>query len=615
MKKALLPILFSILLSVIVFPQSPKPKAQEPRKETIKGKDQAPLPSKEDTSKNSATNQETKALIANQQLALQRLELLLAEIKYVDNQERQVILSVKIADALWPFDEARARQLFKDAFTMIESLESPGKKGGSALTKVANTEAPAKPKDSLRQEVLRTISNRDSDLADALAQSIVKTQTADVTKEVATKAQPSGRVTDLRLNLAMAIAETNPEKAATILNDTLQSGIQYGTIGVLLRIRQKNAEIADNLFTKIVAISDGNPTYYSYETLKMLGLYIADHSHQALQPKQVNQVVATQLLRFAYKVISYQIEAQLSGKGSPETGNEIAASYVVLQQLSPLFEKFLPEESIAVKARLKELSLLIPSRLKDSTITAASKDPDSVKELLALADVTQDFDKKDSLLMRAAILAARQGNIDEGLTIAERQNNYEERKFTKSLICSLGVTEAIAAKDLEKAYKYARNISDLQNLSDAFVKMANLALTKKESEQAKELINEAAMTINKSDESASEKAWCLLRITETALKLDLELATQLAVAAVSQINAADWGKTSSRKESRYKAPVTLERFQFDPIFTPLARTNFERTLEIASGVEKKDLAILAQLSACRAYLEKPYDKVPKADTR
>jgi hypothetical protein len=90
-----------------------------------------------------------------QQHALWLLGVVEDKARKLDPGALQVEILSEVADTLWPFDEARARSIFAEAFAAIDSIKpDPGK--GARARPAADDGAPG-PVADLRAEVLRTV--------------------------------------------------------------------------------------------------------------------------------------------------------------------------------------------------------------------------------------------------------------------------------------------------------------------------------------------------------------------------------------------------------------------------------------------------------------------------
>src|SRR5262245_41548078 len=114
-----------------------------------------------------------KELTSNQRQALDILNLLFNDAKEITDPQTRIKVQAQVADALWPYDAAKARQQFENTFREIDSFEKP--QDSSASARIA-TDKPASEimtavKDQLRRYVIRVLSHRDAKFADALIRS------------------------------------------------------------------------------------------------------------------------------------------------------------------------------------------------------------------------------------------------------------------------------------------------------------------------------------------------------------------------------------------------------------------------------------------------------------
>lgn len=575
--------------------QTPSKNIQEKEsnKKNVISKEQK-SDSKDNALSDDGKEDKSRTLSWQQQKAIGILEGLRREATDIEDQEKKIKLQVQVADALWPYDIQASRQQFRDTFHDVDSIDSNTKKDSQREKRDLKLV-----KAQLRQYIIQVLSKRDPELADNLAKSVsIKKPANNEAKNDGLGGEADDPSVNLRLLLALDIAESKPDMAAGIATETLKTGISPLLIRVLRTLRQKDARIADDVYSKMLLLARNDKRFYNFDTLLLLGLYVAEDERGV---RQATRQATEMYLRFAYGVVLFQIETQMAGEPGTTGKNGVENGYWILQRLIPLFEQFLPEEANTVKAVFRELSQKVSPSLR-SSMPENSKASQSVDELLQMADEAPSLEEKDKIRIRATMLAARQGDFEKALFIVEKLKEYEDKKIVKSMVLDMAVDKAISSGDFDTAHVYAKEIESLEHRWRAFKELALLSLSKKDTSKAASLLLEIQKYLVDSYDTEAEKALGHFSIAEAFVKFDLLQGFDAASLAIKSLNNADFAKLP-QKRSKFAPPFpTIERFNFEPVLAPLARNDFDKTLAIAQAINNKEAFVLAQIAVCRTAL-------------
>jgi TonB family protein len=158
--------------------------------------------------------------------------------------------TARIADVLWPQDEAYARMLFGKALGLLSDTESPT--------------ADPRLLFNLRRRVTSIIARRDFDWARVLIDSA--TQSGDAK-------QDSQMRNAMNINAAENLLERDPARAVKFAERSLQGNINPGFVAFLLNARKTNSAAANGLFLQSLAHLAQYPGSNVRE-LHTLGVYL-----------------------------------------------------------------------------------------------------------------------------------------------------------------------------------------------------------------------------------------------------------------------------------------------------------------------------------------------------
>lgn len=296
----------------------------------------------------------------------------------------------------------------------------------------------------------------------------------------------------------------------------------------------------------------------------------------------------------------------MSSVGNRDSSVPASFEYQTVHEVLPLFDSFMPGRSAEIRARLDQLAVDAPRERESAD---ASDRPDTVEELLSKADTAPSTLRRDRLYYQAAMLASHQGATDRALSIAEKLSNEQDRFVAKSLILYRAAEQAFSKKDVDRAYRVAQDLPDLQLRARVLSRVVSALHNEKDTTRATEVLTEAVQRFSKVENTA-EKALAMLIMTEAATVVDPLIhgfeAMRSTVATINRANfdspQSSTGVTNAERSgsvSPRKIDIKLDTLDFEKSFPLLARTDFDQALLLAKSLEKKEASALAQLAVCR----------------
>ncbi|HYP43007.1 MAG TPA: hypothetical protein VEQ18_03205 [Candidatus Nitrosocosmicus sp.] len=534
---------------------------------------------------------------SNQLVALSLLSSLYEQIKGIENEQFKIRTQTQIADVLWQYDEPRAREIFTKSFNAIDSIKS--------LPKNISVSPGAKPdinrfKDGLRFEMIQIISRHDVKLAETLMKSTKDTESENALNK-ADNANPNADSMQ-ELKFAMALAKSNPEKSAQIIRNRLRSGYDESFIPILLEIRRKNEALSNQLFTDFLAAASAQQP--SVMKVASLAMYVTPNESDAFlgQNQPVSQTLIKQYLSFAYPALSQWINTQRQAAIDDQIDQQtVSRDLTILKQIvMPLLERASPSQSANLRS---QLTLLFEKQNIGQANFSNSENQDEVQELIDKADATVGTKQRDSLYMRAAMLAKQKGDVEKALAIAERISGEQDKFTVSSIITYQAGFDALRKKDVDTALHYAKKTLFIPQRTYLYNEIARSLLNNKDRLRAGEILNELKNWLDKTDNSG-HKAEGLLFIATTTADYDSAQGFEMLRSAVDVINKVNFELDGNSKNDGHlkTIPMTLERLDFKSVFSLLARADFSQALSLAQSLNKKEAAVTAQLAVCQEVL-------------
>lgn len=250
---------------------------------------------------------------------------------------------------------------------------------------------------------------------------------------------------ELAWDLAVASAKSQPQRTAQFVRSQLRKGINEELGWALVDIRRNNQELAELLFSESVAVARLNLT--ASENLEILSVYVLPNEAEVLHgqiPGPTRDFASRTFLSYAADRLSWQ---SATGHANPPRGAEAQQEHRVLQSLLPLFERLTPQKVALLRERMDVLL----SNMTSKQASGALSKPEDIAELVQQAESIVGSEKRDRRLIQLSLIAARQGEVEQALTIAEKISDLAERSIQVSLISYQASLKLLKNGELEEA--------------------------------------------------------------------------------------------------------------------------------------------------------------------
>ena len=548
------------------------------------------------------------ALDANQTRALALLDQLQQAAKSFEDGEIRIRVQVQIADLLWQRDERRARRLFETAFQGIASTSLPPQDKNAPPSYIgADSHFP------LRSDVVRMVAQHDTSLAAKLIDSVVD-QPPNIDPKFTASGYGNYSEQDmLRLQFAAYITHSDPQRAGQIANTFSQKGDLRSTVSILESLRDKDRSLADDLFGQTLArVRQSGAT--SSENVRLLADYVfpgfgegtirfTNGSRPPSETEKASAELTAQFLDLAYNAI------MRGGSVAEQKADDRQQSdRTIAKLLIPFFDKYMADKSAALRTRLAG----------SSSETSEVAELDDVQELLNRAEKAPDSNAKDAIYSNAIMNAMRRRDLDRASQILEKVSNDRMRSQLTQALNRAREQERyqkaqtlLSSGDFDAAYDLIKEFSDRNQRFGLLCNMVGSLTYKKETTRALQVLGEAEQQIRTSEDGI-DKARNLLQLAGVAGRLDPKRGFEDMKAAVDAINrielAPQWQKLETVSDAkngfstRRNIGLGALFFFLDNSLSQIARADFDRTLQLAQGIQMREASVLAQLAVCRAVL-------------
>jgi hypothetical protein len=555
-----------------------------------------------------------------------------------DEQLRARVL-MRTADALWETNREQANALFHRAWDAAESAdretlrrieESRREKTGSGgVVEISPAD--------LRGEVLRLAARRDRALGEEFFAKLSEAkgrenQSLTISADNSPAQRPNDPETPpdavvQRLRLAREFLEEGDIERALQFADSALDIVTTRGINFLSALREKDQAAADKRFAAMLGRAAADPAsdaitvsiLSSYAFTPFLtvvvrggGGYDSSQERDRITAPNISTELRAAFLRTAAQIL-------LRPLPTPDQDHTLAGRgglYFTIARLLPVFEQYAPDFTPELRAQLSALAPDAPERFRnpgDKMLTRGlvpeETQRDEGQEALERADRAADPAERDLSYARAAMVAARKGDI-AARDLTDKIQDSEMRKSARAFIDFTLVEMALRKNDAPEALRriHTGELTSIHRVW-ALTEVARL-IKKTDAKNAAEILDEAATEARRIGTSDPNRARALFGVATRMYEVDHNRGWEMVAEAVKAANSAseftgEDAQLVSRFATQGSATTTnfdVESFDVNGIFGLLARDDLYRAVELAKNFTTDAPRATATLAIIRAIL-------------
>lgn len=547
-------------------------------------------------------------------------------------------IQAQIADLMWDFDAEAGRSCLIKAWESASRVEYQKPQERSRY----------------RNTSLRTVTGRDvilvarkraPDLAQRWLDQLANHVESDRANEEPGIFDDRTARSAVLLQMSLQIVANDPQAAAGLAIESVNDGISFGLQEVLLRIQEKDFQLAQKIFRaalarlRTVGMSDSNELLilnsYLYtpgrttatntgDDPSRIQLAVGRNPPRIVPAAQLNPALATEFLILAADLL---LVAPLPSA----TANPPITARVQITTITSLMDRVAQvssEKGAMLAQRLQMLTAEAqfssqPSKLPEGHIetkpgeTAPEYNERRVDYLEKLAEKETTTLSRDVAYAKAA-LATTANAYQRGWNIATKIDDDRLRFNVRNCLVYRATLHFLTRNEVEKAYHLmARNTDAVQRAASLVVGAQGL-INAKDKVRAGEWLNEARVLIRKADpeEGAAHVAFGVVSAYGKIDSLAAFDALSEAVRILNQtkLTAADQDRVPLlRRFSGFDIAdfsYGTEGFSLKAAIGVFDAKEFEDVLSTLNKITARDLRGVAVLELCRKYLtSKPVRKV------
>jgi len=564
--------------------------------------------------------------------AIQVVSSLADEARNYKDESLKVKVQARAADVLWNFNQERARAIFERAWDLAQRVDEDGRR---AIEEQRRAFLSGKggigfipPPPNLRAEVLRLTSIHDRTLAEKFLASMDEAEDRDKKENKIHRdwdpTEPPETIVK-RLQLARQLLENGQtDSAVAFAQPGLNRITSDGTIFLVL-LRQKNAALADQLFSTLLDRTAADPLadatsaslLASYALTPSVLVTFTRHGllmnpwTSMLSPPQLAPSLRTK----AFNTIGEVLMRHGSISELELTSAGLTGTCFTIRRLLPSFEQSSPSLASELHSRLNQLTqgkddVVSPQQRSFMNAGFESKksveEPDDMLSRIERASSTRERNQLYAIAAQEAVLK----NNPKARELADKIEDDEFRKAVRNFVDVVLINKAKEKRESEKALQLVRTaeLSHFQRVW-AYTEIAALLPSSTE-EQAIDLITEAIDEAGRLEATNAERAEAWVAIATIAVRVDQARIEDMLPDVVKAVNKAEGytGEENSftvefRAHSNIaKVSIPAPTISLANLFAFLGNDDLYRAATIANAIKSESPRAIALLASARSAL-------------
>jgi len=563
-----------------------------------------------------------KTLSASQAAAINLLESVLTDLRIRGNSPPVVLLRARAADALWRFNEAKARETIVKA---LEDLATP------ALPNVSHVDR------KLQEEQIKSIHEHAVALSEiltifnkydaaAVEAFLKRYESKPSDSNLSTIKDRSGE-SELLAQVALGLAPTQADAALRLGILALRGqDVPEATGALLFALSRSNTSLGHTLFAAIIQTLQRSGYRYDPVLNALFNyLFFSDGKLFSVELKKDADLLLYHIL-VAVEAHVRNLRQSQSAASNPFVDSANALYRFVLARFLPSMALNAPERYSQMQGLLNDLERFLPQQQKQEAASFANTSRQlansggavnsTIDDDLKRAEAESDPDLRDASLRRI-VIAIMRTDPNRAASIASKIDNEGIRFKTKDDLSLLFASRKLREGNFLAARQIALQINDVNVKVQVLVAVAE-AIRRKDSSCDFEVLSDG-YSIAQKDETRPEKVNELLILSEAFAQCDANRGFEVLSYAVKSINqlkesnpvrpSIDKGKNQiasyivvDGKELSTDSHISADELTFENL-KPLVKADFLQAQYLGQQIQNPVLRARVHISIARIALQ------------
>jgi hypothetical protein len=523
-------------------------------------------------------------------LAQEIVENIFRDTRSILNPVIRMKIRTVAAEAYWQFQPQIARQILREEFVILKSLDSVESASQFWTENDGKLKYKGKPaehvKAQLRSELLASAGVYDPMFFRELLASEKKSDTSGTE-------QP-----DQQLMTAGDLAGDHPQASARLLQESLEKNIDDFFPFALIRLRDVAPTEASALFNKALVQVKASGDLWQFQRLVPYVLpsemdRLVGGKHYLTDAQRMQD--ARRIVEYGSEILYRRIQAEVPASMPPEL---VKREYYLWRNLQGVFEDVHPNGLWLVNTRLRQLASTLPESVQRPVQRPWSED--RLKTLLAAAEQSSG-EKRDNYLSAAATTTWRfgEGDLDEAIALTDKIGDPKLRDDVAGIIYLQAGTKYLRTEGPEYVLGLARKI----NLPGPRVRLFLAIISSLQDVKATERVDSLRRELLnwlRNCERNSDTAWALLDYIDAPVSDVGEDKFAAFEVLVRVLNSPGIEINGDVKNRVYWYP---EFHDFRKSLMPLVKADFDRTLTLIQMLNNREISMQVQAAFCANFLK------------
>lgn len=556
------------------------------------------------------TPEQQKAQQELERKAVLLLEDLVSDAMSLKLTENRIFVLTSAADLLWKRDETRARTLLREAMNQYYSLAQadPQSKEGMFENRV-----------NMRTFLLQLLAGRDTKMALEFLRAT--RQAPPGSKE---RSGQLGQDFDkqFELQLAVRMAENDPQSALQIAEDTLSKELNHQVLEIWSSLQRKDPNLANRLSTQIIAKLKNTDLLKGYATSSTAFAMMMD-LRQRLKDAQKEPSASSSSsstastsgssvaeMQQTYRelldlVVTAVLKLTAANLLDIQEQNQARGLLTQTQSLLPEIEKYLPSRAVAVRAKLSQFDKAFYHSTSPQESYEGIQNKSSA-ELVEMAAKARP-EMREFYYRQALTKAIEEGDGERAKQIAKEQ--FGEAAMLEPVLQQLEEQKIQRAAEQGKFDEARQSVAAMkaeEEKARALVTLAKQAEAKGDQKLQRELLEEARGLLGTQTETR-QQVTDQLALATAYLSLEADRSFDILESAIDKLNAVmsalvlldsfDQGGRFREGEMMMSGADFASGFtdNFDEQILAFARRDFDRTRSALKRWQVNEVRLMVSL--------------------
>ena len=528
-----------------------------------------------------------------------------AAAKSFDNVIQRIAVTLRAADLLWPYQQAKARAAFMEAFDLAtadykEKGEQTGRDGKLSVS------VPDQ-----RFLVIGAIAKRDSAWARKLTEQALqdaRTQESETTSKDPAQLRKNA---EKLMGVALALIQSDPNSSLVFARSSLRYPATLYLPLYLYRLATKDKSISDALYQEALAAYSNSPmeqflylSSYPFannrEAGEMPGWMIYDVPSAVTPNQNLQRAFMQALLR----------QAQTVAQGSTETRTgarypEAAQIWMALSRLERQVQSSLPDLFPAVQEAKGSMFVLMSQKEQQRTAEALVEPPKKTfDEQIEAAEKQTDPGRREGGVALAILGVTEDEPLEHVVAAADKIDDVALRQQVLSRFYFNRAQAKLKKNEIEDARKLASKVENLDHRAYLYSRIVSESMKASNSDGNVRDILEEVVTVTTKAPNTEIKARALLAIAYLFANIDAIRSISVlgdAIKTINQIENPDFSRDYiltriEGKQFGFYSQLSTPGFNPENTFREMGKFDFDGLFYQASQFTNKSLRTMTTMA-------------------